>query len=99
MLCVSVTVTLNPLRRRYLAYCSQQSHCGFLYMVALIGSARAMAAPNGVISASISERSIVFLPSCNSDHAHHAAALVLQDVAVEHPIAGIVGDEPDVDAL
>jgi hypothetical protein len=31
------------------------------------------------------------------DYTHHAATLVLQDMAVEHPLAGIVGDERDLD--
>src|SRR3546814_15919971 len=35
----------------------------------------------------------------DADDAHHARGLVLQDVAVEHPITGIVGGEGDLDAL
>src|SRR5581483_4933155 len=35
----------------------------------------------------------------NADHTHHAALLMLQDVTVEHPVAGVVGDEGDLDLL
>src|SRR3546814_4086238 len=34
-----------------------------------------------------------------SDHTHHAGLQVFEDVAVKHPVAGIVGDEGDVDPL
>lgn len=37
--------------------------------------------------------------SGDADSAHHPRRLVLEDVAVEHPVAGVVGDEGDLDAL
>src|SRR5690606_33682112 len=38
-------------------------------------------------------------PSNNPDTGHHAAGLVLQDMTVEHPVAGIVGDEANLGPL
>src|SRR5262245_26249967 len=37
--------------------------------------------------------------SCDPDHAHHAAFLVLKDVAVEHPVARVVGHESNLNLL
>src|SRR5262245_13237876 len=62
-------------------------------------SARATATARKVAKKTVSERNIAILPSGNSDHTHHAALLVLQDVAVEHPIAGVVGDERNLHFL
>src|SRR5262249_8411624 len=39
------------------------------------------------------------LASFDAHRCHHAGGLMLQDVAMEHPVAGIVGDEGDVDAF
>src|SRR5215510_14307233 len=88
MLCVAFSVISNPFWRRYLAYCSQQPHCGFLYIMTLVSSALATASPRKTASKSVSDRSMLLLPSCNADHAHHSAVLVLQHVAVEHPVTG-----------
>src|SRR3546814_3459451 len=38
-------------------------------------------------------------PGGNADDAHHAGGLVLEDVAVEHPVAGIVSNERDLHPL
>ena len=35
----------------------------------------------------------VSLNSGHADDAHHAALLMVEDVAVEHPVAGVIGDE------
>src|SRR6185437_14386374 len=37
--------------------------------------------------------------SAHADDAHHPAVLMVEDVAMEHPVAGIVGDERDLGAL
>ncbi len=36
---------------------------------------------------------------CDAYEAGHATRLVFQDVTVEHPVAGIVGNERDVDGF
>src|SRR5262249_271311 len=60
------------------------------------GSARAPGPP--VISKT---PSVVPTPasSRHADDAHHPALLVVEDVAVEHPVAGVVGDKGNLDAL
>src|SRR5262245_10897443 len=39
------------------------------------------------------------LASFDAHRCHHAGGLMLQDVAMDHPVAGIVGDEGDFDVL
>jgi len=38
-------------------------------------------------------------PSSDTDIAHHTGFLMLDNVSMEHPIARIVGDEGELDAL
>lgn len=37
--------------------------------------------------------------SDDADHTHHAAFLMFQDVAMKHPVAGIVRDQGDLDTF
>src|SRR5579864_1043490 len=38
----------------------------------------------------------LMLLSCHADDAHHPAFLVVENVAVKHPVAGIIGNEGDL---
>src|SRR5260370_4541581 len=62
-------------------------------------SARAPATTTVTMSASKSEAHRAIMASCHADNAHHPAFLVVEDVAVEHPVAWVVGDERGLGAL
>src|SRR5258707_10109865 len=87
---------------------SQQLHCGFLNRVARIGAA--MAGSGRATSAAIAPRQKVRLfisilltvsdmSSCDAEDGHQSGHLVIRDMAMQHPVSGIVGDEGDIDDL
>src|SRR5262249_39476988 len=52
-----------------------------------------------VITASATAAAILAAASGDADITHHPGVLVLDDVTMEHPVAGIVGDEGDLHPL
>src|SRR5260370_10507389 len=51
------------------------------------------------VAASANKASLDILASRHADDAHHPAFLVVEDVAVKHPVAGVVGDKGDLGPL
>src|SRR5260370_41471974 len=87
---------------------SQQLHCGFLSKVARIGAA--MAGSGRATSAAMAPRQKVRLfisilltvsdvSSCDAEDRHQSGHLMIRDMAMQHPVAGIVGDEGNIDGL
>src|SRR6516164_3413671 len=70
-------------------------------------SAAPPAPPTNIISAArrlslwfkISMTVLLVGSLCDTNDAHHPGLLMVGDVAVEHPVAGMVGDEGEVGAL